>query len=657
MYRDEKPINWVAVRIAAVAVLFAIGTVFLIVRSYRLGVTDAVSLQTRAEKQRKMVLHLETRRGMILDRSGEPIAASMEVTSVYVRPRNVVDKPRTAKILAEALETDEKDVLRKLNNESKPFVWLARRVSPLVAAKVTKVDLPGVYTVPEYQRFYPLRKLAAHAVGFAGIDSRGLEGLELYYDQDLKADPIPVTAQRDALGRPVMFAAVGQAPKRRDLHLTLDRNIQYVAERELEEAVRKDGAKSGTAVVMDLDSGEILAMAVAPSYNLNVFQKTSADLRRNRAVSDTFEPGSTFKVFLAAAALDLGRVDNAEKFNCHRGLFRYKGAQIHDVVPHKRLSFEDVIVQSSNIGAVQISDKLKKTEFFRYITRFGFGSPTGVDLPGERPGALALPGRWSVLTKANIAFGQGISVNAVQLTSAFAAAVNGGSLYRPHLMTFMTNALGETIREHPNTPVRRVIKESTSQALVSILRRVVQGGTGKGAFIRGVDIVGKTGTAQKADPSGGYSRDKYVASFIGAIMSTKPRLVILVVVDEPAGKHKTGGRIAVPIFRKIASGILALCGSRPHEGDLILASAESHISRSVFVPSRRVKVRKGRREGEWIVPDLKGLDMRQVLDACGTMKCDPSFKGAGLAVGQQPKAGRVIKEGDPLEISFEGHSS
>jgi cell division protein FtsI (penicillin-binding protein 3) len=636
MYRDAKPINWVAVRIAAIAVLFALGTLCLIVRAYRLGVSDAADLQKIAEKQRKMVLHLEARRGIILDRSGEPMAASMEVTSVYARPSKVEDKKRS---------------------EKKPFVWLARRVSPLVAAKVAKADLPGVDTVPEYQRFYPLRKLGAHAVGFAGMDSRGLEGLELYYDADLKADPIPVTAQRDALGRPVMFAAIGQAPKRRDLHLTLDSNIQYVAERELEEAVRKEGAKSGMALVSDADSGEILAMAVAPSYNLNVFQKTSADRRRNRAVSDTFEPGSTFKVFLAAAALDLGRVDLEEKFNCHKGLFRYKGAEIHDVVPHKILSFEDVIVQSSNIGAVQISEKLKKTEFFRYIQSFGFGCPTGVDLPGERPGALALPGKWSVLTKANIAFGQGISVNAVQMVAAFGAAVNGGSLYVPHLMKCMTNALGETIREYPVMPVRRVIKESTSHTLVNILRQVVQEGTGKGALIRGVDIVGKTGTAQKADPSGGYSRDKYVASFIGAIMSTKPRFVILVVIDEPAGKYKTGGRVAVPTFRKIASGILALCGSRPHDGDLILASTDSRVARSAFMPAKSVKVRKGPRKGEWVVPNLKGLDMRQVLNACGTMKCDPSFKGVGTAVDQKPKAGRVIKEGEPLEVSFQGQAS
>lgn len=656
MYRDRKPINWVAIRMAAVAVLFAASTVLLVVRAYRLAVVDAEELKKLADRQRKMFLHLEARRGMILDRSGEPMAASIEVTSVYLRPHKIADKKKTAPILAEALQMDEKEVMDKLSKD-KAFVWLQRAVSPLVAAKIAKADLQGVFTATEYQRFYPLRKLAAHAVGFANVDSKGLEGLELQYDQDLKADPVPVTAQRDALGRPVMFAAIGQDTKRRDLHVTLDRNIQYVVERELDEVVRKEKAKNGVAVVMDADSGQILAMAVSPGYNLNVFQKTSAEVMRNRAVADTFEPGSTFKVFLASAALDLGRVELSEKFDCLKGLYRYKGAEIHDIVPHHMLSFEDVIVQSSNIGAVQVSEKLKKTEFFRILQGFGFGSPTGIDLPGERPGALALPGHWSVLSKANIAFGQGISVTPVQLTAAFAAAINGGILYRPHLISRMTNALGETVIENHPAVVRRVVKESTSRQVAAILRRVVMEGTGKGAAIPGVEVIGKTGTAQKADGNGGYAKDKYVASFIGAVMGSKPRLVIFVMIDEPSCKIKTGGKIAAPTFQKIASGILALCGSRPNEAEQILASADERSAGSGEVPSKRVRIRKGPRPGEWVVPDLKGLDMRQVLEICGKMKCDASFRGVGHVVEQKPRAGDVLKEGASLEVSFQGQSS
>lgn len=657
MYRNAKPVNWAAVRIATVAVAFAAGTVLLLASAYRLQVSKAESLRNLAEKQRTRVLKLEARRGMILDRSGEQMAASLEVNSIYARPREIGNKKQTAEKIAQILEMDPREILSKLRDD-KAFVWMRRRVSPLMAERVKQADLRGVSAVKEYQRFYPLKSFAAHAVGFAGIDSRGLEGLELYYDGDLKADPIPVTAQSDAMGRPVMFAAIGRNPKRRDLHLTLDRNIQYVAEKELEEAVSKAKAKNGTVVIMDADSGEVLALAVRPTYNLNVFRKTSADVRRNRAVADTFEPGSTFKVFLASAILDLGRVDPSEKFNCHQGVFRYKGAQIHDVVPHKELTFEDIIVRSSNIGAVKVSERLSKSEFYRILKGFGFGTSTEVDLPGERHGVLPLPGRWSVLTQANIAFGQGIAVNPLQLTTAFAAAINGGNLYRPHLMKRMANALGETVRENPPVLVRRVIKPSTSREVVEILRKAVEKGTGKAANVPGVYVIGKTGTAQKADPAGGYSKDKYVSSFLGALMDVKPRLVIFVMIDEPSVQHRTGGQVAAPLFRQIAQGILALCGNKPSEPRPIVARAEEEtVPKTAPVSKKSVPVRRGPRAGEWIVPDFKGLDMRRVLDLCAKMKCDASFQGTGVAVGQVPGPGKILKEGDPLKVSFKGQAS
>ena len=654
MYRDSANINWVAVRIALVAALFALGTVSLMVRAYRLSVMEADSLKKRAAKQRNLVLHLEARRGMILDRSGDQMAASLEVNSVYARPRQIKDKKQTAKVLSDILELDESIVLGKLREE-KAFVWLQRRVSPLVTERLAQYDLPGISTVKEYQRFYPLKTLAAHTVGFAGIDSTGLEGLELYYDKDLKADPIPVTAQRDALGRPIMFASTAHDSKRRDVHLTLDRNVQYIAERELEDGVHSERAKGGVAVVMDADSGELLALAVSPVYNLNAFQKVPADIRRNKAVADVFEPGSTFKVFLAAAALELG-VDFNEKFNCHNGLYRYNGAEIHDLVPHKILSFEEIIIHSSNIGAVKISEKLQKTDFYKTIQSFGFGAITGVDLPGERSGYVPPPGRWSVLTKGNVAFGQGLAINSIQLAAGFAAAVNGGFLYKPHLMRRIVNALGESVRENPPFRVRSVIKPSTSESIVNILRRVVSEGTGKAAAIKGHDVVGKTGTSQKVDPAGGYSQDKSVASFIGAVLDVKPRLVIFVMIDEPENKNRTGGKVAAPVFRKIGEGVLALCGGKPKESDIIMASLPVRYGTSGQAPHRSVLVRKGSRPGSWIVPDMKGFEMREVLDVCGRMKCELSFKGTGLVTGQEPGPGTVLNEGAAVTVSLEGQS-
>jgi cell division protein FtsI (penicillin-binding protein 3) len=655
MYREPKTINWVSFRIALVAAVFAVGTVILMARAYQLQVADSDRLKARADRQRNRVLQLEARRGVILDRSGDRLADSLEVHSIFARPRKVEDKRQTAGILSEILGTDADGLLKRFK-EGKTFVWIRRRVSPLVAEKIKQADLPGIFSVREYRRYYPLKGLAAHAIGFAGIDSKGLEGLELFYDRDLKTNPIPVTAQRDARGRPIMFASMVQGPKRRDLHLTLDRNIQYTTERELDEAVRKQRARAGAAVVMDADSGEVLALAVAPSYNLNVFDKVSAKVRRNRTIADTFEPGSTFKVFLAAAAMDLGKVKPYDSFFCHKGLFRYKGSKIHDIVPHKWLTLEQILVHSSNIGAVQVSEKLGKSEFYRVLQGFGFGHSTGVDLPGERSGFLPPPGKWSSLSKANIAFGQGLAVNALQMTAAFAAAVNGGKLYRPHLMKRMTNALDETIREYRPVVVRTVIKQSTSDRVVRILRNVVKSGTGKAAAIPGVDIVGKTGTAQKADSSGGYSKDRYVASFVGALMQARPRLVIFVMLDEPSGKYKTGGKIAAPVFRRIAEGILALCGSSPHP-NLTVASTERSPKTERRSKRKPRRIKKGSRPGEWVVPNLHGMTMRAVLDICGRMKCDVMFQGTGRAVDQSPKPGKLLKEGAPMTVFFQGEKS
>ncbi len=656
MYRDKKNKNWFAFRIVLVAVFFAFGTIILVFRAYRLHIVMSDRLHKLAEKQRTKVLQIQARRGMIFDRNGEQLAASLEVSSICARPHLITDRENTARTLAQALEMDPKEVLAKLS-ENKPFVWIRRQASPHMAEKVKACDAPGIFAITEFGRFYPQRTLAAHTIGFAGMDSKGLEGLELYYDKDLKSDPIPFMEQRDALGRPVSFASMGFTPKRRDLHLTLDRNIQHLVEKELGDAVQRAEAKSGTVIVMNADTGEVLALAVRPSYNLNTFEKTPADTIRNRAVVDTFEPGSTFKVFLAAAALDLDRIKPDETFDCHNGMLKYKGTEIHDVAPHKILSFDDIIVYSSNIGAVQMSEKLKKSEFFMWLKGFGFGTATGIDLPGERPGRLAPPGQWSAVSKANIAFGQGVTVNAMQMASAFSATINGGLLLRPRLLAKITNARGEVVKETQPVVIRRVVKESTTARLVEMLRDVVTRGTGKLADIPGVYVIGKTGTAQKAELSGGYSAKRYVASFMGAFTQTRPRLVIFVSLDEPNGKNKTGGKLAAPIFRRIGEQILLLRGNTPEEVPAHVTAGGGTPRIEPPAPHKMVAPRIGARPGEWIVPDLRGLTMRQVLEVCEQMKCEVSFQGTGIAVGQNPGPGAILKEGSPLEVSFDGRES
>ena len=657
MSRENRKINWVAFRIVLVALIFGVGASLLVSRAYKLHITESEGLLRKAEKQRTRVITLESRRGLILDRSGEQLAASLEVNSIYARPRRITDateRKDAATKLSELLDMDVREVLSKLK-EDRPFVWIKRRVSPYVAEKVKRADLEGIFIGSEYSRFYPLKKFAAHAIGFAGMDSKGLEGLELFYDDYLKTEPIPVTGQKDALGRPVMFNLRGEAPVRNDIYLTLDRNIQHIVEKELDEAVRHEQAKSGQAIVMDIDSGEILALAIRPTFNLNTFHEAAPATRRNRAVADTFESGSTFKVFLAAAVIELKKVLEGEKIFCHNGLMRYNGADIHDVAPHKMLSFEDVISQSSNIGAVKLSEKMTKKDFHRILQDFGFGTVTNVDFPGERNGLLLAPEKWSALTKANLAFGQGVSVSPIQLISAFCAAVNGGNYYWPHITAKISNQVGETALDFQPRIQRRVIRQDTSDQVVRILRKAVTVGTAKAAFVAGADVVGKTGTAQKADPAGGYSKERYVMSFIGAMMGVKPRMAILVMIDEPrVYKDRTGGKVAAPVFRKMAEGILALCGSlSPTQQSSIMAS-RGEWSNPASAPERTVTPVHGPNPGEWVLPDLKGLDMRQALDTINAIKCDVTIDGYGKVVTQKPKSGTLIKEGSSVSLVCSG---
>jgi cell division protein FtsI (penicillin-binding protein 3) len=452
-----------------------------------------------------------------------------------------------------------------------------------------------------------------------------------------------------------MFAAMEKGPGRRDLLTTLDRKMQYVLEKELDEAVRRQRAKGGVGIIMAADSGEILALAVRPTYNLNTFSKAPAKIRRNRAIVDTFEPGSTFKVFTAASALELGKANSLDSFFCHNGLYKTHGEKIHDTRPHKWLTLEQILVYSSNIGAAKIADKLSRDEFYRTLRRFGFGSPTGVDLPGERGGVVPEPAKWSGISKSNIAFGQGVTVNALQLCRAFAAIVNGGLLVRPHLMTRISKSHGATVARSRPQPPQRIIQASTSAKMVSILRKVVTRGTGKAARVESLEIIGKTGTAQKARKSGGYSRQRYVASFLGAVMNLRPRVVIYLMLDEPSRRHKTGGKVAAPVFRNIAKGIAAMCGGNPSDLPPVqMARDNSRPWPPVQAGARTIDVKKGSVKGQWIMPDLTGLTMRQAVDVCAKIKADMVLKGKGIVVKQKPSPGRRIMEGDRITVFFEG---
>jgi cell division protein FtsI (penicillin-binding protein 3) len=513
-------------------------------------------LAKRATKQYQRLLPIVSRRGTIYDRTGRELAVSLKVTSVFAQPAAIEDPAATAKALASILEQPANDVLARLTAD-KPFVWLERQLDPAQAEAISDLNLKGIGLYPESRRYYPRQELAAHVLGMVGLDDRGLEGLERQYDALLGGQPQFVAAQQDALGRVIFRQEEPEQPTPIfDIRLTIDEVLQYITERELQRAVERSRAKAGTAIVMDPHTGEILALANRPTYDPNNYRKAPAATRRDRAVTDAFEPGSVFKVILAAGALEEGVVRPDDRFFGENGAIEVGGVTIRDHEKYGWITVREILTHSSNVGAIKIGQKLGRSLYYHYISSFGFGTLTGVDVPGETPGLMRRPKSWSTLSLPVLSMGQEISVTPVQIATAFAAVANGGVLIKPHVIHALKAQDGSLTREVEPVAIRRIITPETARTLLDILRGVVDEGTGKEAALEDYIVAGKTGTAQKMDPATGrYSHQKIVASFVGAVPADSPRLVILVLIDEPE-TLRWGGSIAAPTFREIARDAL-----------------------------------------------------------------------------------------------------
>ncbi len=509
-----------------------------------------------ATKQYQRRLPILSRRGTIYDRTGRELAVSLQVASVFAQPAAIEDPADAAERLAPILDQPAKEIQARLTSD-KPFVWLQRHLDPPQAEAISDLNLRGIGLFPESRRYYPRQELAAHVLGLGGLDDRGLEGLEYQYDDLLGGQPQFVVAQQDALGR-IIFRQEESRPQAPifDLTLTIDEVIQYIAERELARAVERSRAKAGTAIVMDPSTGEILALANQPTYDPNTYRKANSAARRNRAVTDAFEPGSSFKVILLAGALEEGVVRPGDQFHGENGAIEVSGVTIRDHEKYGWLTVRQILTQSSNVGAIKIGQKLGKSLYYHYISGFGFGSLTGMDLPGETPGLMRRPRGWSALSLSVLSLGQEISVTPVQIATAFSAVANGGNLVRPHVVRGLRAVDGSLQRQVEPVMIRRVISSETARTLLDMMRGVVEEGTGKEAALEEYSVAGKTGTAQKLDPATGrYSHQKVVASFVGAVPAERPRLVILVLIDEPE-TLRWGGSIAAPTFREIARDAL-----------------------------------------------------------------------------------------------------
>lgn len=543
-------------RIISIFLLLLLSLGGVAAKLFFLQIQQRDRLAERATKQYQRRLPIVSRRGTIYDRAGRELAVSLKVPSVFAQPAAVEDPAATAKALAPILEQPARDILARLTAD-KPFVWIQRQMDPAKGEAITDLNLKGIGLYPESRRYYPRQELAAHVLGMMGVDDRGLEGLEHQYDDLLGGQPQFVAAQQDALGR-VIFRQEEPEPHAPvfDLTLTIDEVIQYIAERELQRAVERSRAKAGTAIVMDPWTGEILALANQPTYDPNNYQKSGAAARRDRAVTDAFEPGSVFKVILAAGGLEEGVIRPGDRFFGENGAIEVSGVTIRDPEKHGWLTVREILTQSSNVGAIKIGQKLGKSLYYHYISSFGFGSLTGLDLPGETPGLMRRPKSWSALSLSVLSMGQEISVTPVQIATAFSAVANGGNLVRPHVVHALQAQDGSLSREVDSVVIRRVISAETAQTLLEMLRGVVEDGTGKEAALEEYTVAGKTGTAQKMDPATGrYSHQKIVASFVGAVPAESPRLVILVLIDEPEAL-RWGGSIAAPTFREIARDAL-----------------------------------------------------------------------------------------------------
>ncbi len=656
---DPRRARWIVLRMGLLGLLFAAAFALVLLRAVQLQVLQGDRLGGLARDQYLRELELKPQRGVITDRNGVPLAASAEADSVFVDPRELSAGPRPAAALsrlAKVLSVDARALEKRVERGGR-FAWVKRRVSPAEADAVRALAYPGVSFVKESRRYYPRRELAGQVLGLVGDDGAGLEGVEFALDDALQGEPMRVPTLRDARGLHLLGEA--PAPERvlsgARVELTLDQGLQHVAERALGQAVAQARAASGMAVAVDPQSGEILALANVPAWNPNSSKR--GEEMRDRAVLDTFEPGSTAKVFSVAGALEAGAIRPLEAINCENGAWTVGDHVVHD---HKALGWTGpsrILAVSSNIGAAKIAQRLGRERMQRTLLAFGFGERTQVGLSGEPRGQVPFPR--AEVSLATMSFGQGFTATGLQLTMAMAAVAGGGTLMRPWLVKRVVDpASGRILSESAPTPVRRVVSREVAATVSRWLEGVIADpdGTGKRARLDGWRAAGKTGTAQKADPvSGGYSADKHFSSFVGFAPAGAPRVVIGVFVDEPKGEIY-GGEVAAPIFKEITEYALKALGVPPTEAVARAAAAppppQPAVRERPDPPPLTVAARRPVQGSGVAVPTVEGLSARSALKALESLDLGADIQGSGRVARQSPHPGEVVERGARVQVTL-----
>lgn len=632
-------------RLMLLALTISLWAVAIVVRLVQLQVFGRHELQRLATRQRESTQTLHPRRGPILDRNRRPLALSVEHESIYAVPQDIADPRWTTQQLSRTLHLGTKareELLASLQSR-KAFVWVKRKADLALAHAVRELQLDGIGFQSETARFYPEMELAAHVIGFVNLDNEGGGGIEYAFDEVIRGRGAKISVPRDAKRRPV--GHIEKPPT--DGHtvvLTLDKAIQHVAESELARAMAATSSTAGVAIVLDPRTGEILALANQPTFNPNK-RVGGSDRWTNRAVVYAYEPGSIFKVVTAAAALEQGVVTPDERIDCGGGFIEIAaGQRINDHAIFHSLPFREVISRSSDVGVIRVAQRVGATRFDEYIRKFGFGEPTGVELPGESKGILRPSARWSAFSLPSISFGQEISVTALQMTTAMAAVANGGYLMKPLIVKQIENAEGEVVRPVTPVAVRQVVRSSTVETLTQILTEVVREGTGKRAAVPGYTVAGKTGTAQMIDATGAYSMVDHVASFVGFVPASRPALVVLVSLEKPRGPLNQGGDVAAPVFSAIAERALHRLAIPPDDPSRVLRPAADALiaSRAAPVPLTAVPASTIAATG---MPSLLGLSAREASSLAVRHGLMVDLEGSGRVIDQTPRAGESIEPG------------
>lgn len=607
-------------------------------------------------------------RGVLYDSRMEELATSVTIGTAAAEPRRIKDIPAAARSLAAILDLDPKELQRRMQDPSRQrFLILKRRVDPDAEARIRSLGIDGVYFVDESMRVYPNRDLACHVLGFVNMNGDGGAGIELEYDKYLQGKKGLFSFDVDAHRRSFQIKVDKPPVQGHSLILSIDKSIQYIADRELAAGVEKARARAGTAIVMESETGRILALSNYPRFNCNTYNEYAPDYWRNRAVTDIFEPGSTFKVVVAAAALEAGLTRRDEWIDCQMGTITIGRHVFHDHKPYGLLTFSQILEFSSNVGAAKLGLRLGKERLHEAIRNFGFGSKSGVDLPGEIPGLVRDWREWSGLSIGAISFGQEVGVTSIQILTAINAIANGGYRVRPSVVDRIIDEKGDLVSVRQPERVR-LISPKTAEAVAEAFEGVVLRGTGRRAALEGYRAAGKTGTAQKII-NGRYSDSKYVSSFVGFAPLPKPRLTVLVLIDEPQGSHY-GGEVCAPYFKNIMQESLMQLRIPPDKNlptppPLTLAAAsEDYIPNATPIEPVIEESGTQRREdnpesitveagADWVsLPDFRGQAKRYVLNRCLDLGIRLQSKGSGVAVDQSPPPGTRIPPGGVCSVTF-----